>query len=120
VLTLQRLLHVYPSGYYGAVTAHAVALWQLHHGLPHTGVADLRTAVAMHLARAPAPPGLPYAGPGERGPHVLTLQRLLHVHLSGYYGAVTAHAVALWQLHHGLPHTGIADLRTARAMHLVR
>ena len=115
VLTLQRALHVPVTGYYGALTAHAVAVWQGHHHLPASGVVDLRTAVAMRLAPAPV-----YAGPGNTGPHVLTLQRALHVPVTGHYGALTAHAVALWQRRHHLPPTGVVDLRTARAMRLVR
>jgi peptidoglycan hydrolase-like protein with peptidoglycan-binding domain len=118
VLAVQRALDIQPqSGLYGPMTAHAVALWQLHHHLRHTGIVDLATARAMRLV---VMPGVPYAGPGNTGPHVLALQRALHVHpVSGHYGAATAHAVALWQLHHHLRHTGIVDLATARAMHLV-
>jgi peptidoglycan hydrolase-like protein with peptidoglycan-binding domain len=60
-----------------------------------------------------------YVGPGARGARVLAVQKALHVRpLSGVYGRVTAHAVAMWQLHHHLPHTGIVDAATARAMHL--
>ncbi len=120
VLTLQKALRVRPlSGIYGSATAHAVALWQLHHHLAHTGRVDMATAVAMHLIVPPVAPARTYAGPGNRGAHVLAVQRALGVRpLSGIYGAITAHAVAMWQLHHHLPHTGIVDAATARAMHL--
>jgi peptidoglycan hydrolase-like protein with peptidoglycan-binding domain len=47
---VQRVLHVRPaSGFYGAKTAHAVAMWQLHHHLAHTGIVDAATARALHL-----------------------------------------------------------------------
>ena len=120
VLAIQRALRMRPvTGVYGPSTAHAVAMWQLHHHLAHSGVTDWATAMAMTLVPRPAPPV--YAGPGWRGPRVLALQRALNVRpLTGYYGAATAHAVAMWQLHHHLPTTGVEDMATARAMRLVR
>ena len=118
VLALQKALHIRPlSGFYGPVTTRAVAYWQLHHHLARTGIVDLATARAMGFV--PRPVGPPYARPGQTGAHVLAVQRALHVHpASGYYGPITAHAVALWQLRHHLHHTGIVDAATARAMHL--
>jgi len=121
VLEVQRVLGVPVSGAYMASTARAVALWQLHHRLPETGVLDLRTALAMGFARPVLARGLAYAGPGNTGPRVVLLQRVLHVSpVSAYYGPATADAVARWQHDHRLPASGVVDLRTALAMGFLR
>jgi Putative peptidoglycan binding domain len=121
VLEVQRVLGVPASGAYMASTARAVALWQLHHRLPETGVLDLRTALAMGFVRPVLARGSAYAGPANTGPRVVLLQEILHVSpVSAYYGPSTADAVAGWQSRHRLPVTGVVDLRTARAMGLVR
>ena len=47
------------SGWYGPVTADAVAAWQAAHGLPRTGVVDARTRPGL----LPAPPAAAGARP---------------------------------------------------------
>jgi len=121
VLEVQRVLGVPQSGSYMESTARAVGLWQRHHRLPATGVLDLRTALAMGFVRPVLADGSNYAGPANTGPRVVALQEILHVSpVTAYYGWATADAVAHWQRGHRLPVTGVVDLRTARAMGLVR
>lgn len=117
VLAVQKVLHIRPlSSFYGPRTTHAVALWQAHHHLAHTGVVDVATAVAMRLVAAPVPI---WARPGDTGARVLAIQRALHVlPRSGYYGTRTAALVASWQRHHHLADSGVVDLTTARKMGL--
>ena len=121
VLAVQRLLKVRPlSGFYGPVTTARVRAYQKAHHLPISGVVTIQTAISMHFVAPPKPlPLPPYAKPGDHGARVSAVQRALHVHpLSGFYGAVTARAVAAWQRGHHLRPTGIVDHTTAVRMHL--
>ena len=47
VATLQRLLHLYPDGIFGAVTEQAVIKWQKEHGLVADGVVGAKTWAAL-------------------------------------------------------------------------
>jgi peptidoglycan hydrolase-like protein with peptidoglycan-binding domain len=121
VVAVQKVLRVHPmSGFYGVVTTRTVAEYQRNHHLPATGIVTMQTAIALRLVAPPAPPVVPYAKPGDKGAHVLAVQRLLKVRpLSSFYGAVTTRTVAEYQRNHHLPATGVVNLATAVSMHLV-
>ena len=136
VLSVQRLLRVWATGYYGPLTTAAVKRWQTAKRLPATGVVDARTWTAMGLtpvittaarvvpaprAAAPARPAISPALPlrtGSRGTAVLSVQRLLKLPATGYYSTQTAAAVRHWQALRRLPQTGVVDSRTWTAMRL--
>src|SRR5690242_8454975 len=55
---------------------------------------------------------------GDRGAAVSQVQRRLHRHATGYFGAGTRHAVARFQHRHHLTKDGVVGPKTRRAMHL--
>jgi peptidoglycan hydrolase-like protein with peptidoglycan-binding domain len=143
VRSVQLLLKVSATAYYGPLTAAAVTRWQAAKHLPATGVVDARTWTAMRLTPAvttaapakPAPakpaatkPAATKPTPatsillrrGSTGSYVVRLQRILHVSATGFYGPLTAAAVLRWQKAHRLPATGTVDTRTWTALGLPR
>jgi peptidoglycan hydrolase-like protein with peptidoglycan-binding domain len=136
VVSVQRLLKVSTTAYYGPLTTAAVKRWQAAKHLPPTGIVDARTWTAMRLtplltsvtrttaattptkpAGSVITPALPLKA-GSHGASVLSVQRLLKVSASGYYGALTTAAVRRWQAAKRLPATGVVDARTWTAMRL--
>ncbi len=137
VSSVQRLLKVSATSYYGPLTTAAVRRWQAAHRLPATGVVDARTWTAMRLTpvlttaaraatatasvasvRPVVTPALPLRS-GSRGTAVRSVQRLLRVSATSYYGPATVTAVRRWQAARHLPATGVVDARTWTAMRLV-
>jgi peptidoglycan hydrolase-like protein with peptidoglycan-binding domain len=132
VRSVQLLLKVSATAYYGPLTTAAVRRWQAAKHLSATGVVDARTWTAMRLAPAvtaaaakpapvkPAPVTSILLRRGSTGSSVVRLQRILHVSSTGYYGPLTAAAVLRWQQAHRLPATGSVDARTWAALGLPR
>ncbi len=133
VRSVQLLLKVSATAYYGPLTTAAVKRWQAAKHLPATGVVDARTWTAMRLSPAvtTASPTKPAATKpaavtrillrrGSTGSYVVRLQRILHVSATGFYGPLTAAAVLHWQRAHRLPATGTVDTRTWTALGLPR
>ena len=114
VVTVQRLLHVSPTGYYGPLTTAAVAAWQRAHHLPATGAVDTVTWIALTRPRATASAGVPAASPRvltgrlgwhSTGPAVATVQRALAtlypaVRVTSVYDPATRLALGAYQRSH--------------------
>ncbi len=99
------------DGVFGSATSASVRRYQKALGLEASGELDSATSAALGL-------GLP--APGDRGPAVTRLQKLLMAaHLDvfggadGFYGAATAEAVSSFQAALGRERTGKLDHSTA-------
>ena len=128
-----RYLSLIPDGIYGPETVTAVSTFQRIHGLPVTGVTDLRTWEAIHAAYEPALILTDEAQAleivlnpnqvirkGEQHPNVRILQAMLAV-LSEIYESIgapshtgilddaTSNSLADFQMLSGLPMTGRLD-----------
>ncbi|MEZ5115871.1 MAG: peptidoglycan-binding domain-containing protein [Candidatus Nanopelagicales bacterium] len=140
VATLQARLGVSPqSGWYGPLTADAVAAWQAAHGLPRTGVVDARTRPGLLPAPPAAAGARPQATAGESPPSPQTRRLLVHrfgskilrpgnrnkavravqkllvmpvAHRTGFFGPLTRAAVTAYQTQRGL----VADAVVRPAM----
>ena len=123
VLALQHLLRhagfaLATAGTFDLATQAAVAEVQVAHGLEVDGVADRDTWQALIVP----------IEPGANGEAVRAVQRLLNAKRSagladtGIFDQPTAAAVGTFQLHAGLPRTGIVDEATWRSLlaHFVR
>jgi peptidoglycan hydrolase-like protein with peptidoglycan-binding domain len=113
------------DGQYGPATALAVRAFQKTKGVPVTGTVDAYTAALLARAVAPAvrPAAAALPRPGQSGPAVRDLQRRLILvgarpagGVDGVYGRATIAAVATFQRWMGLPHRGVLDIRTQRAL----
>ena len=109
VSELQRTLGGLPvTGYFGDLTRQAVRNLQSRAGLPVTGVVDRATWLAVERR------AYPYAANraqvlkfGSRGELVKSVQRLLGVTPTGYFGPLTQAAVKRVQQRAGLAPTGV-------------
>ena len=88
---------------------------------------DVAEAQALSALAAPLTPlprraiALPTVRPGADGDQVVEAQERLdaagaHLPVGGYYGAITARAVAAFQSRHHLPRTGVLGAATWRAL----
>jgi len=98
------------DGVFGVETRDAVRDFQLHHGLPVTGIVNGATWDRL----------LTRVGPGSVGMPVRVLQRELDAKrhsglaIDGIYGSRTRAAVIAFQKHMGLGQTGVVTLQTWR------
>jgi len=131
-----RYVTVIPDGIYGPNTMRAVTVFQQHHGLPVTGVADHKTWQTILAAFEPALSAQQEAQnlgivlnpnqvirKGERSPYIHLTQAMLHT-LYDVYQSVpepshtgildecTADSLAAFQQLCGLPMTGNLDKHT--------
>ena len=114
VVTVQRLLHVSPTGYYGPLTTAAVAAWQRAHHLPATGTVDTVTWAALTHPRTTAAARVPAPSPRvltrrlgwhSTGAPVATVQRALAtlypaVRVTSVYDPATRAAIGVYQRSH--------------------
>lgn len=131
--------HANITGYYGAITKHAVKAFQRDHGLKADGVIGPATKRALGMKKGykpvvhhhhnschsscvkPAHHGL---GVGSRGQKVARVQsRLAHLGYfcakrTGYFGPITKNAVKSFQRANGLPATGYVGHQTMYALGL--
>ena len=107
------------DGEYGSTTKKAVELFQKHHDLPITGVADDATQAKIRTAVGTA--GRDGGGviltEGNRGNPVRMYQEKLVAagvlsEADGVYGRTTSEAVLEYQARHGIPTSGIIDEET--------
>lgn len=107
------------DGEYGSTTKKAVELFQKHHDLPITGVADDATQAKIRAAVGTA--GRDGGGviltEGNRGNPVRMYQEKLVAagvlsEADGVYGRTTSEAVLEYQARHGIPTSGIIDEET--------
>ena len=107
------------DGEYGSTTKKAVELFQKHHDLPITGVADDATQAKIRAAVGTA--GRDGGGviltEGNRGNPVWMYQEKLVAagvlsEVDGVYGRTTSEAVLEYQARHGIPTSGIIDEET--------
>ena len=107
------------DGEYGSTTKKAVELFQKHHDLPITGVADDETQAKIRAAVGTA--GRDGGGviltEGNRGNPVWMYQEKLVAagvlsEVDGVYGRTTSEAVLEYQARHGIPTSGIIDEET--------
>ncbi len=107
------------DGEYGSTTKKAVELFQKHHDLPITGVADDATQAKIRAAVGTA--GRDGGGviltEGNRGNPVRMYQEKLVAagvlsDVDGVYGKTTSEAVLEYQARHGIPTSGIIDEET--------
>ncbi len=107
------------DGEYGSTTKKAVELFQKHHDLPITGVADDATQAKIRAAVGTA--GRDGGGviltEGNRGNPVRMYQEKLVAagvlsEVDGVYGKTTSEAVLEYQARHGIPTSGIIDEET--------
>ena len=107
------------DGEYGSTTKKAVELFQKHHDLPITGVADDATQAKIRAAVGTA--GRDGGGviltEGNRGNPVRMYQEKLVAagvlsEADGVYGKTTSEAVLEYQARHGIPTSGIIDEET--------
>ena len=107
------------DGEYGSTTKKAVELFQKHHDLPITGVADDETQAKIRAAVGTA--GRDGGGviltEGNRGNPVRMYQEKLVAagvlsEADGVYGRTTSEAVLEYQARHGIPTSGIIDEET--------
>lgn len=128
------------TGYYGAITKHAVKAFQRDHGLRADGVIGPATKRALGMKKGykaasvvhhhkhcysscvkPTHHGL---GVGSRGHKVVRVQsRLAHLgyfcaRKTGYFGPITKNAVKSFQRANGLPATGYVGHQTMYALGL--
>ena len=115
---------------FGPDTENAVKKFQGDHDLRPTGVVDSLTWDWLESPAMPAPTGThptgnPELRPGDRGPSVGYLQRLLHAigfdigptGIDEIYGDHTANAVRLFQDEHSIHYThGVVDELTWEAL----
>ncbi|MGL6281556.1 MAG: peptidoglycan-binding domain-containing protein, partial [Microcoleaceae cyanobacterium] len=133
--------HANITGYYGAITKHAVKAFQRDHGLTADGMIGPATKRALGMKKGhkvtpisyhhkhscysscvkPAHHGL---GVGSRGHKVTRVQsRLAHLGYfcakrTGYFGPITKNAVKSFQRANGLPATGYVGSQTMYALGL--
>ncbi len=107
------------DGEYGSTTKKAVELFQKHHDLPITGIADDATQEKIRAAVGTA--GRDGGGviltEGNRGNPVRMYQEKLVAagvlsDADGVYGKTTTKAVLEYQARHGIPTSGIIDEET--------
>ncbi len=107
------------DGEYGSTTKKAVELFQKHHDLPITGIADDATQEKIRAAVGTA--GRDGGGviltEGNRGNPVRMYQEKLVAagvlsEADGVYGKTTSEAVLEYQARHGIPTSGIIDEET--------
>jgi peptidoglycan hydrolase-like protein with peptidoglycan-binding domain len=129
------------DGIFGPNTESAVRAAQTQYRLPVTGVVDVRTWTALGqncavvppfpIPPVPVPPipvppipeyHCPVLRPGDRGPAVRFLQRLLKEKglfpgsIDGEFGRSTERAVRQFQQQRGLPVTGVVNVATWEAL----
>ena len=116
VATLQRLLGVRVTGFFGDETKAAVLRFQQSHGIPTTGVVASLTWGALGQSVQPGPTGpRPNLSLGMQNPWVTVLQQKLKMPtVTGYFGPVTLSYVKALQQRAKLPQTGVVDKRTWR------
>lgn len=131
-----------PDGIYGPETRNAVMVFQRHHGIPATGVADQQTWEAIAAEYEPALTRSDAAQPlyivlnpgqiirkGERHPNIYLVQAILAVlsetyesiprpNSTGLLDEATADALASFQQQSGLPMTGNLDKVTWKQLAL--
>lgn len=132
--------HANITGYYGAITKHAVKAFQRDHGLRADGVVGPSTKRALGMKKGrkatsvayrhkscysscvkPAHSGL---GVGSRGHKVTRVQsRLAHLGYfcakrTGYFGPITKNAVKSFQRANHIPATGYVGRQTLYALGL--
>lgn len=124
------------TGYFGAQTLAAVRAYQAAHTLPQTGTVGPRTRAMLNQGESPSDPFVQagQAGAvlgtssfqftvdltlGTTSPDVEELQKVLIAQKflaikkpTGYYGLLTATAVAAYQRARGLKQSGITDITT--------
>lgn len=107
------------DGEYGSTTKKAVELFQKHHDLPITGIAD--DATQEKIRAAVGTKGRDGGGviltEGNRGNPVRMYQEKLVAagvlsEADGVYGRTTSEAVLEYQARHGIPTSGIIDEET--------
>lgn len=127
---------VIPDGIYGPSTMRAVTVFQRHHGLPVTGVADFTTWQAIYAAFEPALCAQREAQQlgivlnpnqvirkGERSPYIHLTQAMLQTLCDIYHSVpqpshtgllddITADSLSSFQRLCGLPMTGNLDKHT--------
>jgi peptidoglycan hydrolase-like protein with peptidoglycan-binding domain len=133
--------HANITGYYGAITKHAVKAFQRDHGLRADGVVGPSTKRALGMKKGHKATAVVYhhkpscysscvkpvhhgLGVGSRGRKVARVQsRLAHLGYfcareTGYFGPITKNAVKSFQRANGLPTTGYVGSRTMYALGL--
>jgi len=130
VYEVQRLLNdkllagVAVDGKFGPETATAVRAFQRNAGLSPTGEVDQKTLDALRAAPSaePVTPGKePRLGPGDKGPEVEALQRMLKAKFgvpepTGVYDQATQTVVKSLQQRAGLNPTGAMDAASWSAL----
>ncbi len=82
-------------------------------------ISSLGVAAHKHKVRpAPPVPSPEYVSEGATGPAVKQLQRALHRHATGFFGAGTKGAVTGFQRRHHISADGVVGPRTRRGLHL--
>lgn len=117
VATLQRLLSVRVTGFFGDETKAAVLRFQQSRGISATGVVATLTWGALgQAAQAAAPAGpRPTLSQGMQNHWVTVLQQKLRMPtVTGYFGPITLSYVKALQRRAKLPQTGVVDRRTWR------
>ncbi len=116
VATLQRLLGVRVTGFFGDETKAAVLRFQQSRGITATGVVATLTWGALGRTAQPAPSGQrPTLSQGMQNPWVTVLQQKLRMpNVTGYFGPITLSYVKALQRRAKLPQTGVVDSRTWR------
>lgn len=114
--TLQRLLGVRVTGFFGDDTKAAVLSFQQSHGIATTGVVASLTWGALGQSVQAGPTGpRPNLSLGMQNPWVTVLQQKLKMPtVTGYFGPVTLSYVKALQARAKLPQTGVVDKRTWR------
>jgi hypothetical protein len=121
VSAVQQAVGAPVDGVFGSSTAQTLRAWQQAHGLHGTGVVTLPTWRALLKANAPAvqPPASVTRTSnlarfshlvlrrGSTGAAVKALQRRLHVHADGVFGAHTEVAVNRFKRNHHMPVDGV-------------
>lgn len=113
VVNVQQKLGVTPtSGFFGTLTANAVAAFQRRAGLPVTAAVDARTWFALGLNTPLVKPQRKRAlKPKMQGTDVQALQRKLKIapkHRTGYFGSITKRHVIAWKKRHRMTPTPVA------------
>ena len=114
VRVLQRALGgIAVDGVFGSVTRDRVAALQRSLALPQTGVVTTDLWAALETQQFPFfQDRASVLRPGDTGPRVEAVQRLLHVKVTGVFDEQTRSAVKAAQSRAGLASTGVVASRT--------